>query len=121
VSVELLDTDANIRSMTGVQAPHIPYARIEAALRAGHLAFLLAHVDSLSLGSEAEMCRLIAEQRPGRLEQASLRWIRRFANEAHGQRRGDYLLILQAFDQFLLAPERSASQLVSLCAARGLD
>ena len=107
--------------MTGVQAPHIPYARIEAALRAGHLAFLLAHVDSLSLGSEAEMCRLIAEQRPGKLEQASLRWIRRFANEAHGQRRGDYRLILQAFDQFPLAPERSASQLVSLCAARGVD
>ena len=67
------------------------------------------------------MCRLIAEQRPGKLEQASLRWIRRFAQEALNQQRGDYRLILDAFDRFQLAPERSASQLVSLCAARGLD
>jgi hypothetical protein len=102
-------------------ACHIPYSRIDAAIRAGHLSFLLAHLESLSLAAEAEVCRLIAEQRPRRLDDASVRWIRRFAAEAQDQQRGDYVLIVEAFDQFTVAPERSAGQLAALCSARGVD
>lgn len=98
---------------------HIPYPRIEAAIRAGHLSFLLAHVDALGLPEEAELCRLIAEQRPQQLEPASVRWIKRFAACARGQRREDYITIVRAFDRLSLAPERSVGELKALCAARG--
>jgi hypothetical protein len=104
-----------------VSAPHIPYSRIEAAIRAGHLSFLIAHLDSLSLASEAEVCRLIVEQQPGRLEQASVRWVQRFAREAQGQEFDDYLRIWQAFHRFPLVPDLCTGELVALCAARGIE
>jgi hypothetical protein len=104
-----------------ISAPHIPYSRIEAAIRAGHLSFLLAHIDSLSLPDEAEVARLIVEQQPRRLEEASVRWIQRFAREAHGQELDDYLRIWEAFHRFPVAPDLSASELVALCAARGIE
>jgi hypothetical protein len=104
-----------------VSAPHIPYSRIDAAIRAGHLSFLLAHIDSLSLPGEAEAARLIVEQQPGRLDEASIRWIGRFAREARGQELDDYLRIWQAFHRFPVTPDLSASELVALCAARGIE
>jgi hypothetical protein len=86
------------------EGEHIPYPRIEAAIRARHLSFLLRHIESLGLREEIELCRLIAEQRPEQLEAASVRWI---------------ILIVRAFDRLLLAPERSVGELKALCAARG--
>ncbi|MHB1539297.1 MAG: hypothetical protein ACYCUM_13065 [Solirubrobacteraceae bacterium] len=100
-------------------AEHIPYPRIQAAIRAGQLSFLLAHADALGLPEEAELCRLIAQQRPHQLEPASVRWIRRFAATARGQRREDYATIVCAFDRLPLTPERSVGELKALCAARG--
>ena len=100
--------------------PHLPYARIEAAIRAGHLSFLTSHVDALGLREEIDLCRLLAERRPDQLEAASVRWIKRFATSAKGQRREDYILIVRAFDRLLLAPERSVGELKALCAARGV-
>jgi hypothetical protein len=102
-------------------AAHIPYARIEAAIRGGHLSFLVSHIDSLRLRDEIDLCRLIAEQRPDQLEGASVRWIKRFAARARGQRREDYILIVRAFDRLMLAPERSVGELKALCAARSAD
>jgi hypothetical protein len=104
-----------------VSVPHIPYSRIDAAIRAGHLSFLLAHIDSLSLPGEAELARLIAAQQPERLEEASVRWIQRFAREARGQELDDYRTIWEAFHRFPVAPDLSASELVALCAARGIE
>lgn len=104
-----------------VHAPHIPYSRIDAAIHAGDVSFLLAHRESLSLATEAEMCRLIAEQRPAGLDKVSVEWIRRFAAEAVGQETEDYRRIWEAFHRFPVAPELSASQLVALCAARGIE
>lgn len=98
---------------------HIPYARIEAAIKAGHLSFLLAHVEALGLREELDLCRLLAERKPDQLEAASLRWIQRFATSARGQRREDYIHIVRAFDRLSLAPERSVGELKALCAARG--
>lgn len=98
---------------------HIPYARIEAAIKAGHLSFLLTHIDALGLREEIDLCRLLAERRPDQLEAASVRWIQRFAASARGQRREDYILIVRAFDRLLLAPERSVGELKALCSARG--
>lgn len=97
----------------------VPYARIEAAIKAGHLAFLLSHVEALGLREEAELCRLLAERKPDQLEAASLRWIQRFATSARGQRREDYICIVRAFDRLLIVPERSVGELKALCAARG--
>jgi hypothetical protein len=109
--------------MTIVCAPHIPYARFEAALRAGRLEFIQehAHQFTLDLADEAEVCRLIAEQDPARLETASVQWIKQFAAKASGQRREDYKLILRAFDTMMVEPKLVAGQLRALCAARGLD
>ena len=104
-----------------VSAPHIPYSRIDAAIKAGQLSFLLAHLDSLTLPDEAEVCRLSTEQNPGQLGDLPVRWVRRFAREAPRQELDDYLRIWEAFHRFPVAPERSASQLVSLCTARGVD
>lgn len=104
-----------------VHSPHIPFSRIDSAIRSGDLAFLLAHRESLSLASEAEMCRLIAEQQPARLDTVSVEWIREFAAQAVGQQRPDYARIVEAFDRFPVNPDLYASQLVTLCAARGIE
>jgi hypothetical protein len=108
--------------VSGRPSPHIPYARFEAALRTGDLAFIRRHADglTLSLADEAEVCRLIAGQDPGRLEAASVRWIKRFAAQARDERRSDYGLIVSSFDALMLEPEVAAGQLRALCAARGL-
>ncbi|MHB1468526.1 MAG: hypothetical protein ACYCU0_13145 [Solirubrobacteraceae bacterium] len=42
------------------EGEHIPYPRIEAAIRARRLSFLLTHIESLGLRKEIELCRLIA-------------------------------------------------------------
>jgi hypothetical protein len=104
-------------------SPHIPYARFRAALDAGDLPFILAHADRFTLGllDAVEVCRLVAVRDPGRLEAASVRWIRRFAAEAVEQQRGDYRLIVDAFDAMAFNPDLAAEQLAALCAARGLE
>jgi hypothetical protein len=104
-----------------VSALHIPFSRIDAAIHAGDLSFLVAHRESLTLATEVEMCRLIAEQRPAGLDKVSVEWIRQFAVQAVGQQRPDYVRIVEAFDRFPLNPDLSASQLVALCAARGIE
>jgi len=104
-----------------VHAQHIPHSRIVAAIQAKDLRFLLANRESLSLAVEVEMCRLLAEQQPAKLDAASVEWIRQFAAEAVGQQRPDYARIVEAFDRFPLNPDLSASQLVALCAARGIE
>jgi hypothetical protein len=104
-------------------SPHIPYARFQAALRAGQLAFIRRHAGqlTLSLADEAEVCRLIAAQEPGQLEEASAGWIKRYAAEAKDQRRSDYLVILRAFDLLKVEPELAIGQLKALCTVRGLN
>ena len=101
---------------------HIPYARLQAALHSGDLAFIRAHAPelTLSLVDGIEVCRLIAGQEPDQLEAASVRWIRRFAAEACDQRRNDYLLIVRAFDAMAAKDEPAAGPLAELCAKRGL-
>ncbi len=49
-----------------------------------------------------------------------MHWIKRYAAEAPGQRRSDYLVIVSAFDSLTVDPERAAGELAALCAARGI-
>jgi hypothetical protein len=109
--------------MQGIVSQHVPYAQFQAMLRAGNLAFVRRHAGRITIGpaDAARVCRLIAEQDPGGLESASVQWIRRFAAEAHEQERGDYELIVRAFDTMSARPELATGQLIALCAARGLD
>ena len=102
---------------------HIPYARFQAALHAQDLAFIQRHSRQLTIGlnDAVEVCRLIAEQQPAQLEEASLHWIWRFAASASEQQRHDYELIVRAFDAFTIQPDLATGQLSALCAARGLD
>jgi hypothetical protein len=104
-------------------ASHIPYARFTAALQAGDLAFILRHADGFTFGLQdaLKVCLLISERSPERLEAACLRWIRRYAVEAAGQRLDDYALIVEAFGDLQSEPELAARRLLSLCRARGLD
>lgn len=109
--------------MDGVGAPHIPYPRVQAAIRAGNLAFLRCHSAqiNLSLRDAISVCVLIAEQEPSQLDPASVRWIKQWAARARGEQRDDYRLIVEAFDVLPVAPERACGELAALCAARGLD
>jgi hypothetical protein len=101
--------------------PHIPYARFEAALQAHDLGFILRHADrmTLGLGDAVAVCRLISEQAPERLEAACVRWVRRYAAEASGQRLADYRVIVEAFDSLPDDPD-AGRRLAELCSARGL-
>jgi hypothetical protein len=103
--------------------PHIPYARFEAALRTGNLRFIEEQRTALTLtlADEARVCRLIAEQKPAALEEASVRWIKRFARDARGERRSDYGVILRAFETLSSDPETGSGQLVALCTQMSLD
>jgi len=109
--------------MAGDRLPHVPYAQFQAMLRAENLAFIRRHAGRITMGlpDEAEVCRLMAEQDPGALESASVRWIKRFAAEAVEEERRDYGLIVRAFDTMTAQPALAADQLVALCAARRLD
>lgn len=103
--------------------PQIPFPRVAAALRAGDLAFMRRHAGQirLELGDAIRFCALIAEQDGlDALEAPSVRWIQRFAAEAHGQQRSDYGLIVEAFDALVLDPNAAAGELLELCASRGL-
>jgi len=106
-----------------VRASHIPYPRVQAAIRAKDLAFLRRHAGriSLSLPDAISVCVLIAEQQPGQLDAASVRWIKQWAAAARGERREDYRLIVEAFDAMAARRDLAAEQLLTLCAARGLD
>lgn len=92
-------------------------------LQAGNLAFIRRNHDRITMGlpDAAAVCRLLAEQDPGALEPASVRWIKRYAAEAVGEPRGDYGLIVRAFDTMTVQPDLAAEQLAALCAARRLD
>jgi hypothetical protein len=102
---------------------HIPYARFQAALQAGDLAFILRHSDGLTFGlpDAVRVCMLISERAPERLEAACLRWVRRYAAEAGGQRWDDYGLIVESFEDLPVEPQPAGDRLLSLCRERGLD
>jgi hypothetical protein len=103
-------------------APHIPYARFRAALEAADLAFIVRHAERLSFGlaDAVEVCLLIYRKAPERLQDARLRWIRRYAAEVDGQQWEDYRLIVDAFDAMPGDPELALGRLLSLCSVRGL-
>ena len=67
--------------MLGPRLPHIPFARAQAALDAGQLAWILAHAVQISMSLEYEIgvCRLISAQDPDQLERASAEWVAGFA------------------------------------------
>jgi hypothetical protein len=64
-------------------SPHIPYPRFQAALHARDLAFILRHSERITMGlpDEIEVCRLIAAQRPERMDPAVAGWLLRFAEQ----------------------------------------
>jgi hypothetical protein len=67
--------------VSGLGSSHVSYPRFQAAVQAHDLAFILRHSGQITMGlrDEIEVCRLIAEQDPGRFEPASARWIQGFA------------------------------------------
>lgn len=102
---------------------NIPYPIVGQALDSGNLAFFREHSRriKLSLRDAIVVCLMIADERPAELESASVKWIRRYAEEAKYQRREDYKLIVLAFEAMPLDPELTEGQLNALCAARGLS
>lgn len=66
------------------------------------------------------VCVLIVRRDgPETLEKAAVRWIQRFAAEAHGQRLVDYEVIIDAFDAMVLDREVAAEELRALSSSRG--
>jgi hypothetical protein len=112
-----------VRTYVRVQRhPHIPYPRVRAALDAHDLGFLFQHADRLALAlpDAVEVLVLIAHQAPEPLEAASLRWLRRYAAEAQGQRLEDYGHFIVGLNALSTEPDFGADQILRLCEERGL-
>lgn len=63
----------------------ITYPRFQAALDNGDLAFIRRHAAELApirLADALEVCLLVRDQDPARLDRAIVRWVGRFALEA---------------------------------------
>jgi hypothetical protein len=104
-------------------ADHIPYSRVDAALRVGDLGFIRRHRASLTLGlvDEIRVAELLAAQDLAALEAQALECVRRFAVEASKPELDDYLRIVTAFRTMASRPELATGQLLALCAARGIE
>jgi hypothetical protein len=102
--------------------PHVPFPRVRAAIDAQDLDFVLRHRDRLNLGLAVavEVLALFAQQAPERLEAVSLRWVRRYATEARGQRLEDYGRIVTALAMMPSEQEFAVDELIRLCEERGL-
>jgi hypothetical protein len=100
----------------------IPFARFDAALRAGDLGFIRRHRAQLTLSllDEVDVCALVAAREPPGREAARVAWVSRFAAEANHAQPGDYELIDAAFARLAEDAVAGVGWLKDLCAARGL-
>jgi hypothetical protein len=75
----------------------------------------------LGLAVAVEVLALFAQQAPERLEAVSLRWVRRYATEARGQRLEDYRRIVTALAMMRREAEFATDELLRLCEEEDSD
>jgi hypothetical protein len=100
-----------------------PYQRFRRAIESGNPALVTAaalELPRVALDDALRICLVLRGADPERFERAAVRWLGRFALEAHGATIGDLRLAAEALDAL---PERASEAmevLQRLCLARGV-
>ena len=100
-----------------------PYARFRRALATGNVSIVLAaarELPQIALDDALRICLVLRGGDPLRYERAAVRWLGRFALEAHGATIDDLRRAAEALD---VLPERAADameRLQRLCVERGV-
>jgi hypothetical protein len=94
------------------------YGRFRRALQKENLQLVRAaagELPTIRLDDALHVCLLIRDRDPQRYEQAALRWVARFALEAHAATLIDVEAAVRALSQLPTEPEEAMSQLQRLC------
>jgi hypothetical protein len=100
-----------------------PYQRFRRAIESGNPALVTAaalELPRVALDDALRICLVLRGADPERFERAAVRWLGRFALEAHGATIDDLRLAAEALDAL---PERASEAmevLQRLCLARGV-
>jgi hypothetical protein len=100
-----------------------PYARFRRALGTGNEHLVLAaarELPQIALDDALRICLVLRTGDPGRYERAAVRWLGRFALEAHGATIEDLRLAAEALDVLPVRAYEAMERLQQLCLARGL-
>lgn len=100
-----------------------PYARFRRALRTGNETIVLAaarELPQIALDDALRICLVLRGGDPERYERAAVRWLGRFALEAHGATIDDLRQAANALDALPEAAAEAMERLQRLCMSRGL-
>lgn len=100
-----------------------PYARFRRALNTGNEAIVLAaarELPQIALDDALRICLVLRDGDPRRYERAAMRWLGRFALEAHGATIADLRRAAEALDVLPEAASEAMERLQRLCMERGL-
>jgi hypothetical protein len=100
-----------------------PYARFRRALNTGSEAIVLAaarELPQIALDDALRICLVLRGGDPVRYERAAVRWLGRFALEAHGATIADLRLAANALDVLPNRASEAMERLQQLCMDRGV-
>jgi hypothetical protein len=100
-----------------------PYARFRRALTTGNDAIVLAaarELPQIALDDALRICLVLRGGDAERYERAAVRWLGRFALEAHGATINDLRLAANALDVLPEAASDAMERLQRLCMERGV-
>ena len=100
-----------------------PYARFRRALTTGNEAIVLAaarELPQIALDDALRICLVLRGGDAERYERAAVRWLGRFALEAHGATIDDLRLAANALDVLPDAASDAMERLQRLCMERGV-
>jgi hypothetical protein len=99
------------------------YARFRRALEIGNELLVLAaarELPRIALDDALRICLVLRDGDPGRYERAAVRWLGRFALEAHQVTIGALRAAADALDELPDRPGEAMEQLQRLCVAHGV-
>ncbi len=100
-----------------------PYARFRRALATGNEALVTAaalELPRIALDDALRICLVLRGGNPRRYERAAVRWLGRFALEAHNASIEDLRRAADALDELPRRPAEAMESLQGLCVARGV-
>jgi hypothetical protein len=100
-----------------------PYQRFRRALETGNAALVTAaalELPRIALDDALRICLVLRGGDPDRYERAAVRWLGRFALEAHGATIDDLRLAADALDELPDHASEAMEELQRLCVARGV-
>lgn len=100
-----------------------PYQRFRRALATGNPALVTAtalELPRIALDDALRICLVLRGGDPERYERAAVRWLGRFALEAHGATIEDLRYAAEALDELPESAAEAMERLQQLCLARGV-